>query len=228
MAATMRSASVRAPSPTFTTISGISNYRSDSYRGQRNEPPISAQELKATANSHYTELTGFLATHISKGVPFSVQERQGSVAQPFSRATWRARKCPRETDAVDPPTVHGTLRTSLTSSCAEMPIRLMKVCAILLHRPRRTAAQFSLSYCNQQFPSCLVARTFTRSATKLVKSCRVCPRRGSRIWPATYTLNLDAATRNSERIWYVYSAQLYCCDVTMVYGRATAVSGDRT
>ncbi|KAH7098298.1 hypothetical protein BKA62DRAFT_376181 [Auriculariales sp. MPI-PUGE-AT-0066] len=68
MAATMRSGSVRAPSPTYTTISGISNYRSDSYRAPRGTG-MSQQEIKQTANSHYTELTGFLATHIAKEQP---------------------------------------------------------------------------------------------------------------------------------------------------------------
>ncbi|EJD46966.1 hypothetical protein AURDEDRAFT_113582 [Auricularia subglabra TFB-10046 SS5] len=66
MAAVMRSASQRPPSPTFTTISGISNYRSDSYRARPSGPQVSPQETKAIAQTHYVELTGFLATHVSK------------------------------------------------------------------------------------------------------------------------------------------------------------------
>ncbi|KZV84365.1 hypothetical protein EXIGLDRAFT_842250 [Exidia glandulosa HHB12029] len=67
MASVMRSTSQRPPSPTFTTISGISNYRSDSYRSRPTGQ--SQQEIKATAHSHYKELTGYLATLVAKELP---------------------------------------------------------------------------------------------------------------------------------------------------------------
>ncbi|KAG8932703.1 component of the polarisome [Tulasnella sp. 418] len=65
----------RAPSPTSTTFSGISNYRSDNYKPTRDKPgssqipAVPSMDSRATARIHFDELQRFLASHLAK-VPF--------------------------------------------------------------------------------------------------------------------------------------------------------------
>jgi hypothetical protein len=61
----------RPPSPTNTTYSGISNYRSDSYRPvrEREVPAVPQVDSKKVARVHFNELQLFLASHLAKGVP---------------------------------------------------------------------------------------------------------------------------------------------------------------
>lgn len=62
--------SIRAPSPTNTTYSGISNYKTESYRplGNNNPMPASGSDAKSIARTHFEELHRYLATYLAKGV----------------------------------------------------------------------------------------------------------------------------------------------------------------
>ncbi|TCD60072.1 component of the polarisome [Steccherinum ochraceum] len=52
--------SVRAPSPTNTTYSGISNYKSDAYRN----PVPSQSDPRSIAHTHFDELHRYLASYL--------------------------------------------------------------------------------------------------------------------------------------------------------------------
>lgn len=57
----------RAPSPTNTTYSGISNYRSESYRPLReNTPSFPGVDPRAVARTHFDELHRYLASYLAK------------------------------------------------------------------------------------------------------------------------------------------------------------------
>lgn len=62
-----RSGVSRAPSPTNTTYSGYSNYRTDSYRPIN--PPTSplATDPRDVARSHFVELSRYLASYLANG-----------------------------------------------------------------------------------------------------------------------------------------------------------------
>jgi Spa2 Homology Domain (SHD)-containing protein len=64
---TMRS--TRAPSPTLTSFSGISNYRTESYKPLRDKsavptPPVDSYQV---ARTHYDELSKYLSAYLAKG-----------------------------------------------------------------------------------------------------------------------------------------------------------------
>ncbi|KAG6333822.1 hypothetical protein ID866_5270 [Astraeus odoratus] len=65
----------RAPSPTPTSFSGISNYRTDSYRPIRDQPGVPAVppslDQRAIARTHYNELSQYLAAYLAKAPPNS-------------------------------------------------------------------------------------------------------------------------------------------------------------
>ncbi|EJD07954.1 uncharacterized protein FOMMEDRAFT_138038 [Fomitiporia mediterranea MF3/22] len=58
----------RAPSPTNTTYSGISNYRSDQYRPlrEKSRTPSGPIDPKAIAKIHYEEMASYLENHLAK------------------------------------------------------------------------------------------------------------------------------------------------------------------
>ena len=56
----------RAPSPSSTTYSGISNYRTESYQPKQRAPSIPI-DPKAIARIHYDEMTAYLDNHLAKG-----------------------------------------------------------------------------------------------------------------------------------------------------------------
>ncbi|KAI0060487.1 hypothetical protein BV25DRAFT_1827659 [Artomyces pyxidatus] len=58
----------RAPSPTNTTYSGISNYRTDSYRPLKDRAAIASPALdpRLVARTHYEELSRYLASYLAK------------------------------------------------------------------------------------------------------------------------------------------------------------------
>jgi len=65
-----RNLSARVPSPTPTSFSGISNYRTDSYRpikDQGNVPVMTSSEPKSIARTHFNELSQYLAAYLAKG-----------------------------------------------------------------------------------------------------------------------------------------------------------------
>ncbi|OAX41205.1 hypothetical protein K503DRAFT_685940 [Rhizopogon vinicolor AM-OR11-026] len=64
-----RSRSSRTTSPTPTTFSGISNYRTESYRPIRDKGSVPALPSvpKATARTHFDELASFLVSYLAKG-----------------------------------------------------------------------------------------------------------------------------------------------------------------
>ncbi|KAH8115471.1 hypothetical protein DFH11DRAFT_1688560 [Phellopilus nigrolimitatus] len=63
-----RAPSARAPSPTNTTYSGISNYRSDQYKPLRDKSrtPSVPVDPKAIAKVHYEEMATYLENHLAK------------------------------------------------------------------------------------------------------------------------------------------------------------------
>ncbi|KAJ7594607.1 hypothetical protein C8J56DRAFT_821455 [Mycena floridula] len=63
----------RAPSPTPTAFSGISNYRNDSYRPIRdkNVPSVPAIDYRLVSKTHFDELNRSLAAYLAKAPPNS-------------------------------------------------------------------------------------------------------------------------------------------------------------
>ena len=64
---TMRS--TRAPSPTLTSFSGISNYRTDPYKPLRDKSSLSSPSPDSyqVARTHYDELSKYLSSYLAKG-----------------------------------------------------------------------------------------------------------------------------------------------------------------
>ena len=65
-----RAGSTRASSPTNSTYSGISNYRTDSYKPLMRDPPskeYSNPDPRAVARVHFEELSQYLAAYLAKG-----------------------------------------------------------------------------------------------------------------------------------------------------------------
>ncbi|KAF7375908.1 hypothetical protein MSAN_00005200 [Mycena sanguinolenta] len=64
----MKSNRSRAPSPTGTTFSGISNYRSESYRRMvdKDMPPVSPIDYRAISEVHFNELDRYLQAYLAK------------------------------------------------------------------------------------------------------------------------------------------------------------------
>ncbi|KAJ7668486.1 hypothetical protein DFH06DRAFT_200869 [Mycena polygramma] len=69
----MKSNRSRAPSPTGTTFSGISNYRTESYRPLRdkNVPPLPPIDYRAVSQVHFNELDRYLQAYLAKAPPNS-------------------------------------------------------------------------------------------------------------------------------------------------------------
>ena len=66
--ATSVSRNVRAPSPTNTTYSGISNYKSEAYRPLAGSPMSNApSDARSVARTHFEELHRYLASYLAKG-----------------------------------------------------------------------------------------------------------------------------------------------------------------
>lgn len=59
----------RAPSPTNTTYSGISNYKSEAYRPLGGSPMAAPAggDARTVAKSHFEELHRYLASYLAKG-----------------------------------------------------------------------------------------------------------------------------------------------------------------
>ncbi len=59
----------RAPSPTPTAFSGISNYRTESYRPIRDKtvPAVPTIDYRLISKTHFDELSKYLAVYLSKG-----------------------------------------------------------------------------------------------------------------------------------------------------------------
>ncbi|KAJ7039191.1 hypothetical protein C8F04DRAFT_950244 [Mycena alexandri] len=69
----MKSNRSRPPSPTGTSFSGISNYRTESYRPLRdkNVPPMPPIDYRAVSEVHFNELDRYLAAYLAKAAPNS-------------------------------------------------------------------------------------------------------------------------------------------------------------
>ncbi|KAG6857734.1 hypothetical protein H0H87_004150 [Tephrocybe sp. NHM501043] len=63
----------RAPSPTPTAFSGISNYRTDSYRPIRdkNVPAVPQIDFRTVSKTHFDELSRYLAAYLARSPPNS-------------------------------------------------------------------------------------------------------------------------------------------------------------
>ena len=64
----------RAPSPTPTAFSGISNYRTDSYRPvkDKNAPPLPQIDYRSVSRAHFEELSKYLAAYLARGTFLSL------------------------------------------------------------------------------------------------------------------------------------------------------------
>jgi hypothetical protein len=64
----------RAPSPTPTAFSGISNYRNDSYRPirDRNAPAVPSIDYRLVSKTHFNELARYLAAYLARGLSHSL------------------------------------------------------------------------------------------------------------------------------------------------------------
>ncbi|KAK7045688.1 component of the polarisome [Paramarasmius palmivorus] len=68
----MKRSQSRAPSPTPTAFSGISNYRNDSYRPIReNAPPVPQIDYRSISKTHFEELSKYLAAYLARAAPNS-------------------------------------------------------------------------------------------------------------------------------------------------------------
>ena len=59
----------RSASPTNTTYSGISNYRTESYRPIKDAAPL---DPRLIARTHFEELNRYLASYLAKGISLSL------------------------------------------------------------------------------------------------------------------------------------------------------------
>src|SRR6266404_2925930 len=57
----------RAPSPTNTAFSGISTYRTDSYKPLRDKASLPPLDRRLVARNHYDELSKYLVSYLAKG-----------------------------------------------------------------------------------------------------------------------------------------------------------------
>ncbi|KAJ7510795.1 hypothetical protein B0H11DRAFT_1033359 [Mycena galericulata] len=69
----MKSTSSGAPSPTSTSFSGISNYRTESYRPLRakNVPHVPSIDYRIVSETHFNEFDRYLAAYLAKAAPNS-------------------------------------------------------------------------------------------------------------------------------------------------------------
>ncbi|KAJ8076914.1 component of the polarisome [Marasmius tenuissimus] len=81
----MKRSQSRAPSPTPTAFSGISNYRTDSYRPvkDRNAPPVPQIDYRSISKTHFGELSKYLAAYLARATPAS----RSSARQKLTRLT---------------------------------------------------------------------------------------------------------------------------------------------
>lgn len=72
---------IRAPSPTYTTFSGISNYRQSSTASFRkpggNVPPVPTVDGKLIAQAHFEELSRYLAEYLARGTYILIVPQTG-------------------------------------------------------------------------------------------------------------------------------------------------------
>ncbi|KAF5388773.1 hypothetical protein D9757_005617 [Collybiopsis confluens] len=69
----MKRTQSRAPSPTPTAFSGISNYRTESYRpiSTKNAPPLPQIDYRSISKVHFDELSQYLAAYLARAAPNS-------------------------------------------------------------------------------------------------------------------------------------------------------------
>ncbi|KAG7090973.1 hypothetical protein E1B28_010040 [Marasmius oreades] len=81
----MKGSRSRVPSPTPTAFSGISNYRTDSYRPvkDKNAPPVPQIDYRSVSRTHFEELSKYLAAYLARATPNS----RSSARQKLTRLT---------------------------------------------------------------------------------------------------------------------------------------------
>jgi hypothetical protein len=86
--------STRAPSPTLTAFSGISNYRTDSYKPLRDKssPSLPTLDSHLVARTHYDELSKYLSSYLAKGYPLAISVRTLSRSFPLQNPQTLARQ----------------------------------------------------------------------------------------------------------------------------------------
>ncbi|KAF8515365.1 hypothetical protein BU17DRAFT_76861 [Hysterangium stoloniferum] len=80
---TVGSRSQRAPSPSNTTYSGISNYRTDSYRPLGKPPAVPPIDTRKVAKTHFDEIQAYLGEH-GKGTASAREKLTRLTKQQFS------------------------------------------------------------------------------------------------------------------------------------------------
>ncbi|KAJ3776968.1 hypothetical protein EV361DRAFT_88999 [Lentinula raphanica] len=80
----MKRSQSRAASPTPTAFSGISNYRTDSYKPiSKNAPPVPQIDYRSISKIHFEELSQYLAVYLTRAAPNS----RSSARQKLTRLT---------------------------------------------------------------------------------------------------------------------------------------------
>ena len=106
----------RAPSPTNTSFSGISSYRTDSYKPLRDKSSISSPPLDPlfVARIHYDELSKYLVSYLAKGFLLSLSPLVLSYPLRSPRTRQLSLDCTTEThkahSSAIPRTLHRCLR----------------------------------------------------------------------------------------------------------------------
>lgn len=80
----------KAPSPTNTSYSGISNYQSSNYRRAEPMPQLpDLQDGRQIARQHYEELQLFLGSHLARGTRLTLIALYGLEAMDLADRSWR-------------------------------------------------------------------------------------------------------------------------------------------
>jgi protein SPA2 len=118
----------RPPSPSNTNFSGISNYRSESYRPirEREVPAVPQIDSKKVARVHFDELSQFLSSHLAGGqcqslVHCALGNQTLTSCTPFQRYQIRELVLERSLRGLLASNSKNYPQMSTTSSSAETP-----------------------------------------------------------------------------------------------------------
>ena len=191
----------RASSPTNTNFSGISNYRSESYRPIRGGevPAVPQIDSKKVARVHFEELQSFLSSHLARGEPECFMHF-GNRASEAKALTWLMLFQSRQIQ-------ERVLGKSSLGSPASNSRNYPQMCTMSSFG-ETLDQKVSYSTCNVvhisslhrklQPRTCRTGMTFTPNAIKHDKNCRHYQSRDSRIWRPTCTLSLAEDIQSSK------------------------------
>jgi hypothetical protein len=136
--------STRAPSPTLTSFSGISSYRTDTYKPLRDKSSTSSPPLESyqVARAHYDELSKYLSSYLAKGSrsfisPFAHSHAHSPSEPANSRSTARQKltRLTRQQFQELSTDVYDELIRRKTDSNQGPSFRFLSLYELLTHRP---------------------------------------------------------------------------------------------